>query len=528
MTLSTSQVLLKDDLAFESSTDIAVALAKSSWKQDTSELAEGSSSSSTCKSNRSVSRSWAAALGREGRSDPSSFLAISSSSSSSSSDEDDDDYYGTVNSSSSQSHVARRNLRTQNSRTPSTSISATPPEDKSPPARFPALSRNNGSRFSESEEEDEDEDEDEEEEEKDDDQDDDDDDDDDDDVPLAQRIPGALTAQKSIRHQVRQERERKKRENALRDHADTSRTRLMTLRPGASPSSSHDVAAALVASQTNIERNSRSLTKNSSRFLNPEDSARTRKRDINGPGNVETATTSVDAAALYQRLHSLHRSKSMTKSLRDVRPPSAELPPVPFPSSHAQQSKNAKEPSSFPYHYHTSPSPTPINSAYAPSSMARLRPMRSFHFHRPSIDSRPIGMDDPRSVPLPLDAEKRISQNSSKSRPSTRDGPKQQTSNFPTATPTHHRRSPSGSQNTVERTLANTNLQPVPPIPTSQSISHGKHSQICFSNFIVTNSSYLFYIFYEQGLSELLQMLTSICVSTDQHHQYHLLPILYQ
>ena len=480
MTLSsTSQVFLKDDLAFESSADIAVALAKSSWKQETSELAEGSSSSSTRKSNRSVSKSWAVALERGGgkKSDPSSFLAISSSSSSSSSDEDDDDdYYGTANSSSSQSHVASRNLRTQNSRTPSSSISATPPEDKSPPARFPAVTRNNRSRFSESEEEEDDEDDDEDEddeEEKDDDQ----DDDDDDDVPLAQRIPGALTAQKSIRRQVRQEREKKKREKALRDHhADTSRTRLMTLRPGASPSSSHDVAAALVASQTtSMERNSRSLKKNGSRFLNPD-------QENGQQGSVsEAATTSVDAAALYQRLNSLHRSKSMTRSLRDVRPPSTELPPVPFPSSYTQQSKNLKEPSSFPYHYHTSPSPTPINSAYAPSSMARLRPMRSFHFHRPSIDSRPIGMDDPRSVPLPLDAERRISQNSSKSRPPTRDGPKQQTSNFSTTTTTtptqhhHHHRTPSG----FERALVNTNSQPVPPIPTTQSISHGKHSQIC-------------------------------------------------
>jgi hypothetical protein len=503
MTLSTSHILLKDDLSIHSSTDLVAALAKSSWKQDTSELTEGSSSSSTRKSNRSVShavlvddgkgRSRTAALKRGGRSDPSSFLAISSSSSSSSSDEDDDDddgYYSAVNSSSPQSQVASRNLRTQNSGTPSSSISTSPPDNKSPPARFPAVSRKNGSRFSESEDDDDDDDDDEEEEE--------DKDDDDDDVPLAQRIPGALTVQKSIRRQVRQEREKKKREKALRDHAETSRTRLMTLRPGASPSSSHDVAAALVASQTTTDRNSRTSTKNGSRSLNPDDSAR--KRSINGSDGVEAATTSVDAAALYQRLHSLHRSKSMTRSLRDIRPPSTELPPVPFPqslplSSHTQQSKNVKDPSSLPYHYHTSPSPTPINSTYAPSSIARLRPMRSFHFHRPSIDNRPIGMDDPRYVPLPLDAEKRISQNSSsRSRPSTRDGPKQQTSTFPTAIPTQqHHRSPSRSRNTVERTLANTNPQPVPPIPTTQSISHGEHRKL-FQIFIIYDSSLFFFL----------------------------------
>ena len=389
------------------------------------------------------------------------------------------------------------NLSTQHSRTTS-STSATSPGYITPPLETLAVSRSNGSRFSESEDDDDIDDDDED--------DDNDDDDDDDDIPLAQRIPGALTAQKSIRSQVRQERERKKQEKALRYHAEETRTRLMTLRPSAVPSSSHDAAA---ASQTTTDRNSRPLTRNSSRSLNPfsrEDSLR--KRGINGPDDVEAATTPVDATSLYQRLHSLHRSKSVTRSLGDVRPPSTEaLPPVPIPitkslrdvrppstealrpvpipqshppSSQAQGTKSVKEPSSLPYRFPTSPSPTPINSTYAPSSITPLRPKRSFHFHRPSIDSRPIGMDDPSSVPLPSDAEKRISQNytnMTRSRSSTRDGP-QQPSTFPSATQTHHHhRSLSRSRGSFERASPSTIPESVPilPIPTTTRISHGEY-----------------------------------------------------
>ena len=491
MTLSTSPVFLKDDLTCGSSTAVAAALAMSSWKQDNSEMVGGSLSySSTHKSDRSVShailvnddhdekrRLRTGALERDGRRDhQASFLAISSESSSSSSNDGDDDRYGPVYSSPSQSQAAVNvDLRTQLSRTTSSSIRATPPRYTSPPSRrSPPVSDNNGSRFSENEDEDDDDDDDDDQEE---------DDDDDDDIPLAKRIPGALTAQKSIRRQVRQEREKKKQEKTLRSQAEeATRTRFMTLRPaGVVPSGSHDTAA-LAASQTTTHRNSRTLTRNGSRSLNPfspEDLAR-KLRNINGPNGVEAATTSsVDATlCLQQALHSLHRSRSMTRSLRDVRPPSSTetLPPVPIPqsrppSSNTQRAKSVKESSPSPYHYHTSPSPTPINSTYAPSSMTSLRPMRSFHFHRPSIDRRPIGMDDPRSVPLPIDAEKRISRNSTlvtRSRPSTRDGSSQQTSTF-------HHRSLSRSRSSIERTSTTAIPEPVPPIPTARISHHGEH-----------------------------------------------------
>jgi hypothetical protein len=56
MALSTSRILLRDDLTCGSSTAVAAALAMSSWKQDFSELGEGSSYfSTTHKSGRSVS-----------------------------------------------------------------------------------------------------------------------------------------------------------------------------------------------------------------------------------------------------------------------------------------------------------------------------------------------------------------------------------------------------------------------------------------------------------------------------------------
>ena len=408
-----------------------------------------------------------AELQREERRKLSSYLATSSgSSTSSSNDDDEDDYHGPVNSSPSQSHHSRT----------TSSISVTPPGYTTPPPRTLAVSRNNGSRFFENDADDVDDDDEEEDEE-----DEDDDDDDDDDVPLAKRIPGALTAQKSIRRQVRQEREKKKEEKASRIHAETTRSRSTTLRPGAVPSGSHDTAT---ASQITTQRISKTLTRNNSRSLNPfSREASLRKKDINGSDGVDAAvTTPVDPTSLHQRLNSLHRSKSMTRTLRDVHPSTIEpMPPVPFPqsrpsSSQAQRAKSVKEPYRFP----TSPSPTPINSTYAPSSMTTLRPKRSFHFHRPSVDSRPIGMDDPRSVPLPLDAEKRISQNSAniiRSRPSTREGPHIQS--FPTATPTHHHnRSHSRSRGSVERVSPTTFAEPVPPIPPTARISHGELSQI--------------------------------------------------
>jgi len=558
--MSTPDVLLKNDVTNGSSTAVAAALAMSTWKQGTSEMVEGVEglraskggdgnggnglSSSTYNNSSGAAyraathdvpsnlnstpfdwkrhngrrgggddddddddaekrRRLRAALERGGRRDHLSFLAISSGSSSSSGD--DDDHYGPASPSSSSQPVMDVNLRTRPSRTHSNSAAPSPGYLSS---RFPVASGSTGSstggsRFSDDDEG----------------EDDhvdgrqqasqahnngDDDDDDDDNVPLAKRIPSALTAQKSIRHQVRQEREQKKREKVLRGQAEAARTRLMTLRSaGTVPSSSSYDAALLSPSaapsssmhhqhleqqQQQRRQRTQTLTGNGSISGNPfsaEDLAK-KLRDINGrDGGGAEASSPIGATALYQQqqahLRVRHRSKSMSRSSWDIHPALAveALPPPPAPIphmgsaiSHAQRTKSMKEPSSS-YRYHPPPSPSPVAPSHGPPSTATLRPMRSFH--RSSADRRPIGMDDSRSVPLPLDAEQRVSRSSTSITRSTRDGPS--TSTTPISTP--HRRSFSQSRSSVDRASPMTNPEPpVPPIPTAARISHDEHRKL--------------------------------------------------
>ncbi|KAF8797393.1 hypothetical protein BYT27DRAFT_6939276 [Phlegmacium glaucopus] len=106
-----------------------------------------------------------------------------------------------------------------------------------------------------------------------------------------------------------------------------------------------------------------------------------------------------------------------------------------------------------------------------------LRLVRSFH--RSSIGHRPVGMDDSRSVPLPLDAELRVGRSStsvSRSRPSTRDGP-QHTYTSSTPIPTPHHRLFSQSRSSVDRVSPMIIPGPVPPIPTAR-ISHDEHRKM--------------------------------------------------
>ena len=273
--------------------------------------------------------------------------------------------------------VSNVNIRTELSNAPP--ISSTP----SLSSKLPIASGKGDNMFHESEsEEDEEETEDEDEDE---DEDDDHQDYEDDDIPLANCIPGALSAQRSIRQQVRQEREKKKQEKVLRHQAETTRTRLMTLRPGTSSSSS---------SQTNTyhqhperqqqPRGSRqhTLTENSSISLNPfsaEDLAK-KLRDINRLDGVDAATNSapVSSTSLYQyqqrALLSRHGSKSLTRSLGDVYavPVTEALPPIPrigSPIPHPHRTKSIKDSSN---HHHTHPSPSPIPSHHN-RSLSRSR-----------------------------------------------------------------------------------------------------------------------------------------------------------
>ena len=534
------------DLDCSSSTAIAAALAMSPWKQDTYEGVEGFSTarggngdgdgnSSVHESGGSIShgihgvpsdlnpspfeweghnerrergnivddddneRKERIVLAREKRGDQPSPPAISSSSSSSS--DDDGDHHGPASSSPSQLVM---NVN-QSSRT--RSISTTPSAGyASPPTRLPPPGNGvGGSRFHELEDENEDKDEDDEDE---DDSSRKDDDDDDDDIPLAKSIPSALTAQKSIRRQVRQERVQRKQEKALRDQAETARTRFITLRP-AVPSASHD--ATPVTSQTTaaiqhpylgqqqqsrqraqtVTGKSSISSSTSSNPFSPEELAR-KLRDINGQDGVEVASTSslVGATALYQQqqqqahLYSRNRSKSMSRSSWEAHPASTgeALPPAPHigsSASHAQRTKSIKELSSS-YRYHASPSPSSTSSAQGSSSMTTLRPMRSFH--RPS-SSRLIGMEDPRSVPLPIDAEQRISRSLSSVTRSAlpRDGLQSASALNQTGISTPHSRSLSQSRSSVDRASPLTVQEPVPPIPTAR-ISHDEHRKLLKSS----------------------------------------------
>ena len=517
--VSTS-ILDVDDLGCGSSTAVAAALAMSTLKQDVGERGEvegggtmrggkedngnGSYSSSIYKSGGSVIRSYSPThksngsaydaipsmpsdmktspfewkghngAGNDGddddgrratsarRMNQSSFLAISPESSDSS--DDDDHYYGPANSSPSQPP----NVRVQQRFRPG-SVSVTP----SPSARVSAARGG-------SEEED----------------------GDDDDVPLAKRIPSALTAQKSIRYQVRQEREQKKLEKLLRGQAEIARTRSRLAVGGSGvpfTSSSNDGTSS--SSQTIMplqrQRTQTLVGKGSipSNPFSPEDLAR-KLRDINGwDGAASSSSSPVGAttAVLYQQ-HSRHRSKSMSRSSGDVHPSfAAEAVPSPVPMpridsppvSHTQRTKSMKEPSRY-------PSPSPIHPpAHGPSTTTTtttttLRPMRSFHRPRPSTDQRPIGMDDPRSVPLPLDAEDRISRSFTRS---TRDGP---VTMSPAAMLTphhhHHQRSLSQSRSSIDRTSPMTIPEPVPPIPTAR-ISHDEHRKMLKAHHYESPSS---------------------------------------
>ena len=242
-------------------------------------------------------------------------------------------------------------IRTQLSSTPS--ISST----RNPSSRFPIASDESESSESESQSEDEDE---------------------DDDIPLAKSIPGALTAQTTIRRQVRQEREKKKQEKVLRRLAESTRTRLTTLRAtGATPSSLSSSRGDTPSQQQVGRPRIHTLTGKSSILFNsfsPEDLAR-KLRDINGPDGVQVSTASapVSRTSLYPQeqldLPTRHRSKSMTRPVGDTLP-TETLPPLPQGGSHAQRTNSMKEPSSS-YHYHTHSSPTHIPAPYRSLSRSR-------------------------------------------------------------------------------------------------------------------------------------------------------------
>lgn len=259
----------------------------------------------------------------------------------------------------------------------------------------------------------------------------------DDDVPLAQRIPGALTMQKTIRRQFKEEKEARRRERAHRQNEGDSerRSRQMTLRPagagagygsgGLGCSSSHDaaiLAAASVSSSSSQPKRDKTLTLpgNSSAPLpsptafNPQDLA----RKLAHVQLAEVASSAQHAQFLphqqtspsFQHQHLRSRSKSVSRTSDDaprsygpsfgyVTPPT--VPPLPIaPSSGSTtRSRSIREPSSVSSAPFRGRSPTPSTKPLQPlshnPSLPSLRPKRSFR--RPS-PTRP-SIDDPRSIP---------------------------------------------------------------------------------------------------------------------------------
>ncbi|KAF5317557.1 hypothetical protein D9619_013160 [Psilocybe cf. subviscida] len=280
----------------------------------------------------------------------------------------------------------------------------------------------------------------------------------DDDVPLAQRIPGALKAQKTIRRQVRQEREQRKKAKA--SGTEARRERQETLRPAAAgtgsgangaqgASSSHDaaVAAAAAASAATTWASSphsrqRTLTMPSNQGLpsqgvSPHDLSRKLQsiqlasppahRQHHAP-QQQQYTQASDAALL--------RAKSVSRPSGEYpRPHDASYPQSPV--SPAIRSRSIRQPAPF--------SPTAVTSDVP--RVPALRHARSFH--RPSTADRTLPNVEP-SVPSPVDVEHRVSRSSTRS--SAREAPARRSLST---------RRPS----TSERPMMSS--EPLPPMPIS-------------------------------------------------------------
>ena len=255
-----------------------------------------------------------------------------------------------------------------------------------------------------------------------------------DDVPLAERIPGALTIQKSIRRQFKEEKQSRRRERAQRQNEDDSerRSRQMTLRPagagagydgslGLGTSSSHDaaiLAAASVSSSQPKRPRTLTLPGNScvplapSTAFNPQDLA----RKLAHVQLAEVASSPQHAQFLpqqqtspsFQPQHLRSRSKSVSRTSNDAPRPydpsfgysiPPTLPPLPIAPASTTRSRSIRDPSS------ASSVPTrgrsPISSTaplQPPSDIPSLLSVRSKRsFRRPS-PTRP-SIDDPRSMP---------------------------------------------------------------------------------------------------------------------------------
>ena len=144
----------------------------------------------------------------------------------------------------------------------------------------------------------------------------------DDDVPLAQRIPTALQAQRTIRRQVREERDKRRKERALRAEQRASvRTRQLTLRPAGAADSltqlniSSSQEAARHATMAMRRPRTKTLPSNTARPFSPEDlSRRLQTVEVTGA----PATRHHHSPSIKPKDVGLERPRSAGRGLRDA------------------------------------------------------------------------------------------------------------------------------------------------------------------------------------------------------------------
>ncbi|KAG2009776.1 hypothetical protein CC2G_012667 [Coprinopsis cinerea AmutBmut pab1-1] len=297
---------------------------------------------------------------------------------------------------------------------------------------------------------------------------------DDDDVPLAQRIPTALTAQKSIRKKVREEREqrRAKRERAgtageSSDAAIRERERHATLRPAGAGGP----LLPPLALSSSMEAAFHATT--SAQPPLPSTAHPTRQRTLTMPSKPAPPPLAVPFSAedLTLRLQNVQLSQDHLRQPITPGPPTyeshgfartsfdtSERTPVPVSSGHAR-GRSDKGAAGSP------PSPT--------LSKPSLRPMRSFNHG----DRRKF-YEEQQSVPLPKDAEQKIalSRQATMSRPQVSRSRGESISASAAASTPH---SPAGRYRSLSVTRRGDHhpssgydefgvpLPPVPPLPTN-------------------------------------------------------------
>lgn len=227
----------------------------------------------------------------------------------------------------------------------------------------------------------------------------------DDDVPLAKSIPTALSAQKSIRKQVREEKEKRRRERAGTTASAVSsssknggevRSRQTTLRPagagagGQGAYSSSQEAAIHAASLSRSGSKSKSI--GSGRQQQP---VAGRQRTQTLPGHA-TSPFSVD---------------DLTRKLQDVQQVTSTSTAAAGGRSHRRYPSGASV-NADAYAAFTPPPPPAVPAVPAElwqqsTTTKTLRPQRSFH--RPSPRTLAT-FDDQKSIPLPLPSATQVTQ----------------------------------------------------------------------------------------------------------------------